>query len=155
MIGLVIYGWRTLESQAEYGQFHCPVCQGQRQYTLIKLNRYFTLYFIPLIPLGTVAQAVECHSCRRQFEQDVLTYNPGVPSAEKIYATVAEQLTAGRPAEEIQGMMVQAGMSPQQSQELINLVLSGAARTCARCNLHFAKSARACSQCGDALLEAH
>ena len=154
MLGFIIYGWRTMESHAEYGQCHCLICRGPRQYTLIKLNRYFTLYFIPIIPLGTVAQAVECHSCRRQFEPDVLSYGPSVPSVESMTATVNERLSAGRPAEEIQRMMVQAGITIQQSHEVINQVLGGSARTCARCNLHFARSARACSQCGDALLEA-
>lgn len=153
MLGLIIYGWRTLESHAEQGQFNCPICRANRPYTLTKLNRYFTLYFIPIIPLGTVAQAVECHACRRQFEVDVLSSGPAGGSMERLFATVSEQLTSGRSAEEIQGMMAQAGIPAQQSQDVINQVLSGAVRHCARCNLHYAKSAPVCVKCGDALLE--
>jgi zinc-ribbon family len=156
MLGFIIYGWRTMESRGETGQFHCPFCRSPRQYTLIKLNRYFTLYFFPIIPLGTVAQTVECQTCRRQFEPEVLSLGPSARGSgqEALFATVADQLTAGCSAQEVHGMMVQAGISAQQSQDVLNQVLSGAARHCARCNLHYAKTARACGMCGDALLEA-
>lgn len=40
------------------------------------MNRWFTLYFIPLIPLGKVGQYVECRRCSNSYADTVLTQSP-------------------------------------------------------------------------------
>lgn len=54
------------------GQFHCPNCGGDREYKHKRARRFFTLFFLPVIPLGTVGQAVQCQSCRKRFDPAVL-----------------------------------------------------------------------------------
>ena len=54
------------------GQFFCPQCAGPRSYKHKKVTTFFTLYFIPLIPLGRKGDYVECQSCKNTFVQRVL-----------------------------------------------------------------------------------
>jgi hypothetical protein len=57
---------------AEAGVFHCPRCGGDRHYRLKVGRRWFTLFFLPVIPLNEVARAVECQTCKGKFETAVL-----------------------------------------------------------------------------------
>ena len=47
-----------------------------RAYKHKKVTRFFTLYFIPLIPLGRLGDYVECQTCRGTFVSRVLEYDP-------------------------------------------------------------------------------
>ena len=40
--------------------------------------RFFTLYFIPLIPMGRAGEFIECQSCAGTFAKEILTYDPEV-----------------------------------------------------------------------------
>jgi hypothetical protein len=71
---MIIYGYKHREIQLGTGHFHCSSCQVQRPYRHKKIVRYFTLFFIPLFPLGTISEYVECQVCGR-------TYAPGILSA--------------------------------------------------------------------------
>src|SRR5665213_3307098 len=73
---MIIYGWTTLKSTKETGQFHCPECRSSQSYHWKRANRFFTLYLIPLIPLGSAGEYIECLSCRGTYKVDVLSYDP-------------------------------------------------------------------------------
>jgi hypothetical protein len=81
---MIIFGTRTLQRNKGQGQFHCPRCSMQRGYRQISADRFFTLYFIPLIPLGSAGRYVECMSCGGTYGEEVLTYNPQVERAELV-----------------------------------------------------------------------
>jgi hypothetical protein len=70
---MIIYGYKHRENQLGTGHFHCFRCEVQRPYRHKKVVRYFTLFFIPLFPLGTISEYVECQVCGR-------TYAPGILS---------------------------------------------------------------------------
>lgn len=72
MIGLIIFGTKGVTSTVSTGAFDCPGCSASTHYEHKKLRRFFTLYWIPLIPLGTIAEYVECLSCHGQFKLGVL-----------------------------------------------------------------------------------
>jgi hypothetical protein len=71
---MIIYGYKHREIEQGTGNFHCSRCETQRPYRHKKIVRYFTLFFIPLFPLGTISEYVECQVCGR-------TYNTGILSA--------------------------------------------------------------------------
>jgi hypothetical protein len=54
------------------GQFHCPNCGGDRDYKHQTARRFFTLFFLPVIPLDKVGEAVQCQTCRQRFDPVVL-----------------------------------------------------------------------------------
>jgi uncharacterized tellurite resistance protein B-like protein len=72
---LIIWGSRTIFSTQGTGQFLCPRCNQTRSYKLQTARRFFTLYFIPLIPLETLGEFVECQACRTQYKPVVLNYS--------------------------------------------------------------------------------
>jgi uncharacterized tellurite resistance protein B-like protein len=73
---MIIWGSRGLTSTVDSQPFHCPQCDRQRQGDLKQVRTFFTLYFIPLIPLSVAGRYVECTSCGGTFAEDALTYDP-------------------------------------------------------------------------------
>jgi hypothetical protein len=83
---MIIWGWRTLTRYGQSGHFHCPDCATERAYRIRKLQRFFTLYFIPIIPLKVVAEAVECQSCGSQWRTEILPPQPATAPARPVSA---------------------------------------------------------------------
>lgn len=81
MIYLIIFGTRGVTYSAAQGQFHCPECGVQRPYQHKRVRRFFTLYFIPLIPLDLLGEYIECGSCEGTYKESVLSYNPAEAGA--------------------------------------------------------------------------
>lgn len=73
---MIIFGTTGLKSTIKTGQFLCPQCATEKSYRHRKINKFFTLYFIPLIPLGSAGEYVECNTCKGTFVPRVLDYNP-------------------------------------------------------------------------------
>src|SRR6266849_409710 len=73
---MIIFGSRGIRMKGGSGTFFCPRCQGSRQYTQRKMRRFFTLYFIPIIPLDVMSEYVECNFCQGTFQPDVVNYDP-------------------------------------------------------------------------------
>lgn len=76
MIFLIIFGTRGVTSSVASGDFNCPSCETRRPYVHKRVRRFFTLYFIPLIPLDTIGEYVECQHCRDTYKPAVLEYDP-------------------------------------------------------------------------------
>ena len=74
----IIWGSRGITSSVEEGDFYCPRCDTPRHYDHKRVRKFFTLYFIPLIPMKTVGEYVECSVCNGTFELDILEYDPTV-----------------------------------------------------------------------------
>ena len=72
----IIFGTRGVTSTPDRGSFHCPQCGLQCSYALKSVRRFFTLYFIPLIPLDKLSEYVECDSCKGTFNSGVLSFDP-------------------------------------------------------------------------------
>jgi uncharacterized tellurite resistance protein B-like protein len=74
---MIIFGTRGVTYNAGEGRFHCPQC-GKRTYSQKRVRRFFTLYFIPLIPLDMLGEYIECHACRGTYRTEVLGFDPAV-----------------------------------------------------------------------------
>jgi tellurite resistance protein len=77
MLGLIIFGTRGVTYGSEGGQFYCPDCDAREQYRHRKVRRFFTLYFIPLIPLDLLGEYVECQRCTSTYKPSILSFDPG------------------------------------------------------------------------------
>jgi uncharacterized tellurite resistance protein B-like protein len=69
---MIIFGTRGVKSTIKSGHFNCPQCEQNREYRHRKVTKFFTLYFIPLIPLGSAGEYVECRNCKGTFITRVL-----------------------------------------------------------------------------------
>ncbi len=72
VISIIIFGTRGVTSTLAEGNFSCPQCANNQSYRHRKVRRFFTLYFIPVIPLDNLGEYVECGSCKNTFVTRVL-----------------------------------------------------------------------------------
>jgi hypothetical protein len=68
----ILFGWRGVTLSAGKGEFFCPTCRVRRPYVHKKVRRFFTLFFIPIIPLDSLGEYVECAACHGSFKPEVL-----------------------------------------------------------------------------------
>jgi hypothetical protein len=69
---LIIFGLRVFYRTIAQGTFHCRRCGGDREYRRRSGRRWFTLFFIPVIPLNAVSEHVQCTTCHTRYVVDVL-----------------------------------------------------------------------------------
>ncbi len=79
---MIIFGTRGVTYSAGSGDFHCPECRSTLQYSHKRVRRFFTLYFIPLIPLDLHGEYIECQRCRGTYRLDVLDLDPQADAAD-------------------------------------------------------------------------
>lgn len=70
---LLIWGFKGRMKTLDSGHFHCPREGGDRPYRRVEARRWFTFFWIPLIPLKVLGEFVECSSCGATYEPRVLT----------------------------------------------------------------------------------
>jgi hypothetical protein len=70
---LIIFGFRVFYRTIAQGTFHCRRCGGDREYRHRSGRRWFTLFFLPVIPLNSVGDHVQCTTCRTRYVTDVLS----------------------------------------------------------------------------------
>ena len=99
---LIIFGLRVFYRTIAQGTFHCRRCGGDRQYRLRSGRRWFTLFFLPVIPLNSVGEHVQCTTCRTRYVTDVLSQpttaqmQAALPAGMR--AAVSAMLRSGDPA---------------------------------------------------------
>src|SRR5205814_3225286 len=69
---VIIWGSTAKNKVVSEGEFYCPQCRGFVSYHHIKIQQYFTLYFIPLFPTNTLGEYIECQQCRGTFQPAIL-----------------------------------------------------------------------------------
>ena len=87
---LLIWGWRTRFKQLAEGVFHCPGCGADRHYAHKQARRWFTLFFLPLLPLKVLGRHVECQTCRRAYDERVLELPTSAAVSEHLVAATLE-----------------------------------------------------------------
>ncbi len=90
---MIIFGHKTTASIVASGVFVCPRCRTSQGYYHLLHRRWFTLYFIPVLPLGRVGEQVECQGCFSRFVPAVLA---GPPNEEVVTATLVDGTAIGQ-----------------------------------------------------------
>jgi hypothetical protein len=99
---LIIWGFRVFYHTLGEGVFHCRKCGGDRQYRHRAGRRFFTLFFIPVIPLARTGEHVQCMTCKTRYVMDVLS----LPTAAQMQAALPVGMRAAASA------MLRAGGQP-------------------------------------------
>ncbi len=86
---IVIWGFRVRRRTLDTGTFWCPQEGGDRAYERVELRRWFTLFWIPLIPLKVLGEAIHCTSCDSDWDPQVLTR----PTTERMSGELGELAT--------------------------------------------------------------
>lgn len=69
----LVWGFKARNKKVGEGSFFCPREGGDRPYVHKAAKKWFTLYFIPLIPLKELGDYVECSSCGSTFYPNILS----------------------------------------------------------------------------------
>jgi len=64
---LVIFGTRVIGKTIKGGVFQCPRCNCERNYVLKQNKKFFSLFFIPFIPLKDIGNTLECTFCKTPY----------------------------------------------------------------------------------------
>ena len=63
---MIIYGWGYFNRRDHSViRDHCPACSQRGHFKSYRSSKFFTLYFVPVIPLGTEKIISECPQCKR------------------------------------------------------------------------------------------
>jgi zinc-ribbon family len=117
---VIIFGLRVFYRTIAQGTFYCRRCGGDRQYRHRSGRRWFTLFFIPVIPLNSVGEHVQCATCRTRYVTDVL----GQPTTAQMQAALPAGMRAAVSA------MLRSGDpdSPASRQRAIEAVIGSGVR---------------------------
>jgi tellurite resistance protein len=71
---MIIFGAKVVTSTHARGTFYCPGCDRDGvEYKHQRCRRFVTLYYLPLVPLKTVGEYIECQVCQNTYQLAVLT----------------------------------------------------------------------------------
>ena len=70
---IIIFGNKVRYKTLSTGQFYCPQCKTRRDYELRQARNWFSIYFIPIVPLNQLGEFVTCLTCGANFQQEVLS----------------------------------------------------------------------------------
>lgn len=70
---ILIWGFKARSKAVATGTFYCPREGGDRTYEHKAAKRWFTFFWIPMIPLNDLGDFVECTSCQSTYYPSVLT----------------------------------------------------------------------------------
>lgn len=70
---MIIWGSTSRDKVGDRGTFNCPDCHVEQTYALHRVKSYFTLYFIPLFPTGTLGEYVRCDGCESDYSIEILS----------------------------------------------------------------------------------
>ena len=73
---MIIWGSKGRTTTITSGEFYCPDCVDYKPYNHQKVKRWFTLYFIPILPLSDLGEYIECGDCKATYKNNVLDFDP-------------------------------------------------------------------------------
>jgi tetratricopeptide (TPR) repeat protein len=110
--GFIIFGWRTIISNESVPPLRtiCPSCRREAHLQGRTHRRWFTLYFIPVFPVGSATRFTECVSCKAQFRGTI----------EQLRNAVAA--STAKPFEQAIALYNQMKDTPNDSAKLLQLM---------------------------------
>ena len=70
--GFIIFGMQDVTTRGRDGKFNCPRCRAEKRYAHKSICSYFTLFFIPIFPVGKKREYIECFGCGRAQSMSTL-----------------------------------------------------------------------------------
>ena len=80
---MIFFGTKGRAIYKDRGKFHWPNCNIEKNYQKKYVQTWFTLYFIPIFPMGEKKnEHIECEKCENIYHLDVIDYKPGLSEEE-------------------------------------------------------------------------
>ena len=81
---IIMWGFKVLYSKVKAVTFVCSHCGADREGTLRRARRWFTLFFIPIVPTKDLGQVVQCGTCNNRFAPRILDVPTTAQSTEHL-----------------------------------------------------------------------
>jgi predicted RNA-binding Zn-ribbon protein involved in translation (DUF1610 family) len=144
---ILIWGSRGLTSEIGRGNFYCPQCDAVNvPYRHKSVREWFTLYFIPVFPIGGKQPYVECEQCKGTFQEAVLNLEPPT-EGERMAQWVATSLDDGISLEEAEERLVEFGLPKETAREFVESLAGKDPWMCPKCGEHYKYEVRRCRTC--------
>lgn len=147
---MIIFGTRAKYKTVGEGDFFCPHCQKERHYERKQVKNYFSLYFIPLIPIGGEdGEFIECQRCKRTYSPEVLEFKPTQPQSgvARTLNTIKARLESGYPVEYVVRDLTAEGLDREIAENMVTMAIGEARRRCPNCDLAYAWGIMTCPDC--------
>jgi hypothetical protein len=150
---MIIFGMSPRTKTTDSGTFFCPHCRTSRSYERKEGRNYFSLYFIPLIPLGKPQTFIECTTCHLTFAPEVLSAKAPPPKADLVthLNSLKTSLESGTPVEYALRNLTAAGVDWDVALGLVKSAIGEGRKTCPTDGLSYAPNITTCRECGQVL----
>jgi tellurite resistance protein len=91
---MLIWGWRSRNKTLSEGTFFSPAAGRDATYRLVEARRWFTLFFIPIIPLKVLGTFVECQVTKATYDPLILDNPTNADLIDQLAAGVREVVCA-------------------------------------------------------------
>ena len=91
---MLIWGTKVRRKTLGEGTFFSPAAGRDAPYRLVEARKWFTFFFIPLIPLGVIGTFVECQLTQATYDPAVLDNPTNEAFLEQLTAAIREVVAA-------------------------------------------------------------
>lgn len=146
---MIIFGTKAKTKTIDQGEFYCPHCAHERHYERKQVKNYFSLYFIPVVPIGDGGEIIECQTCGRSYAPAVLERKLSKPQPDvaRLLNSVRARLEKGQPVEYVIGDLTSEGYDRDVAQNMVNMAVGESRVQCPQCELTYAASVSTCPVC--------
>jgi hypothetical protein len=163
---IILYGTRHRNSILSGGEFTCPNCHTLKGYSLTRRQSWFTLFFLPIFPVGSSFEYVECRACGKHYDQEILKFHPpaeatrsgsfvqGAADTDKNLVFARESLLRGVSLNMTQFRLQERGLRPEQAEAVVRSLCHGEPRRCT-CGRRYHPDIAWCEDCEADLPQPH
>ncbi len=146
---MIIFGMRPRHRTIASGTFSCPHCQHDRTYEHKKGKTYFTLYFIPIIPIADGGEFIECQSCKRTYNLEALKHEVTAPQSDlaSVLNNIKSQFERDISVEYVVSDLTAKGFDRDIAHNMVTVVIGDGRKECPRCQLTYPASWDTCPEC--------
>jgi hypothetical protein len=149
----VIFGTKEKHKEVGHGEFFCPACKTTRHYIQHESAPYFSLYFIPIVKLGSSKTYIQCQVCHNLFSSDLLTQDTRRLAVLALINDMDKEVKSGTPSHIIYRKLLGRGL-PEATAKAISMTLLGnQPKVCKACGALYHERIDSCSNCGGVLVE--
>ncbi len=149
---IIIFGSKVRYKTLSTGQFYCPHCKAQHAYELRQARNWFSMYFIPVIPLNKIGEFVTCLTCGTNFQADVRSMPaPSNAPLDRMARDARADMDGGTPIEMVRQKLLNTGLSRELVDQTIEQAAGPDRRVCPSDRLTYRSTVQRCAQCGVAL----
>jgi uncharacterized protein YbaR (Trm112 family) len=135
--------------EVSYGEFVCPRCKRRTRYKHKERVRRRLIFFLPFLG-DTIAEYIECQSCRQHLPLTVLRTGLSADDRQMLDA-LKDKLVSGISIEEAQSMLLVSGVDIPTVTRYVSVAAGIGHKLCPHCNLTFRDEVIKCHKCGRVL----